>query len=417
MVKILVVEDEPEKKRIVISAATEKGELSLSDIDEAADVVSAKRCLMKKRYDLLILDINIPPRSDRRTEVGAGLEVLRFIRHDERAHVPPHIVGLTAYDDGFTSAAADFSSPLWKLIKFEYNDRTWREALQAAISHLVAMDIPPYPNDGKTYHTDLGLIVGLEGVELESIRNLPGDWYRVSVRHDPARYYRGTFRAGEEGLDVVAVAAPRMGMPAATATASKLIHTFRPRVVVVGGICAGVRGKVDIGDILVADPCWDWGSGKWIVDHRDGHRKFLPAPYQWRIDETLRSGLKEIGEDDRILQEIHKSFVGPKPRFFPKVVIDAMASGGSVLQANEVMDEVREQHKNLVGIEMESFGVFSAAEYAAEPRPRCLSVKAVCDFGDSDKSDSFQTYAAFVSARFLYKFALRRLSPSIRASV
>jgi nucleoside phosphorylase/CheY-like chemotaxis protein len=416
MVKILLVEDEPEKKRIVISATTEKGELSLSDIDEAADVVSAKRCLMKKRYDLLILDINIPPRADRRTEVGAGLEVLRFIRNDVRAHVPAHVVGLTAYDNGFTSAAADFLSPLWKLIKFEYNDHSWREALQAAISHLVALDIPPYPNDGKTYHTDLGIIVGLEDVELDSVRSLPGDWCRAPVRNDFARYYRGTFHAGEDGLDVVAVAAPRMGMPAATVTASKLIHTFRPRVIVAGGICAGVRGKVDIGDILVADPCWDWGSGKWIVDHRDGCRKFLPAPYQWRIDETLRSWLKEVGEDSIILQNIHKSFMGSKPRFFPKVVIDAMASGGSVLQSNEVMDEVREQHKNLIGIEMESFGVFTAAEYAAEPRPRCLSVKVVCDFGDSDKSDSFQTYAAFVSARFLYEFALRRFIPSIHTS-
>lgn len=85
----------------------------------------------------------------------------------------------------------------------------------------------------------------------------------------------------------------------------------------------------------------------------------------------------------------------------PKVHIEAMASGASVLQASSLVEDVRGLHKNLIGIEMESYAVFTACEYAAEPRPKCISVKSVCDFGDESKSDGFHEYAAYTSAAFL----------------
>jgi nucleoside phosphorylase len=74
------------------------------------------------------------------------------------------------------------------------------------------------------------------------------------------------------------------------------------------------------------------------------------------------------------------------------------------------MAEVREQHRNLVGIEMESYGVFTAAEYASNPRPHCLSIKSVCDFGDERKTNQFHNYAAHNSARFLYEYSLAKMA-------
>ena len=73
------------------------------------------------------------------------------------------------------------------------------------------------------------------------------------------------------------------------------------------------------------------------------------------------------------------------------------------------MKDVREQHKNLVGIEMESYAVFTAVEYSSEPRPKCISIKSVCDFGDESKSDIAHAYAAHTSSNFLYEFAITSL--------
>ena len=91
------------------------------------------------------------------------------------------------------------------------------------------------------------------------------------------------------------------------------------------------------------------------------------------------------------------------------MLVEAMASGASVLQAASLMDDVKDQHKNLVGVEMETYAVFTAAQYASEPRPKCISIKSVCDFGDEDKKDGAHLYAAYTSARFLYRFAIGAL--------
>jgi hypothetical protein len=81
-------------------------------------------------------------------------------------------------------------------------------------------------------------------------------------------------------------------------------------------------------------------------------------------------------------RELEEGHIGDKPALPPVVLIDAMASGGSVLQVAQLMEDVQDQHKNLVGVEMESYSVSTAAEYASDPRPVCFSIKAVCDFGD-----------------------------------
>ncbi|MDC2891044.1 hypothetical protein [Psychrosphaera algicola] len=62
---------------------------------------------------------------------------------------------------------------------------------------------------------------------------------------------------------------------------------------------------------------------------------------------------------------------------------------------NSIIDE----HKNLVGLEMESYAVYTAAALTEEPRPLCVSMKSVCDFGDEQKSGGYHDYACYTSAR------------------
>lgn len=407
--KILIIEDEQEKRRLIAEAALSVPGISDNNLEYAYDVMSAKRAIKRTRFDLVILDINLPPRPESRVEVGAGLDILSYIKESNQAKQPAYLFGLTAHDNGAAAAEKEFSSPLWKLVRFSYNENEWREPLKAAIVYLQKIEKPPFASDGNTFHTDLAIFVALEGEELSSILALDAEWSEVDVQHDHARYFSGTFKGSEGCISVIVTAAPRMGMAAAAVAATKLIYTFRPRVVAISGICAGVRGKTNIGDILVADPCFDWGAGKWLRDPASGALRFHPAAYQWRLDEKLRASIRALGDRDEVLSKIHQSFNGTKPTSPPRVIIDAMASGASVLQASSTVEEVRVQHKNLVGIEMESYAVFTAVEYASEPRPQCVSIKAVCDFADEDKSDVSHDYAAHNSASFLYEFAIQAL--------
>lgn len=189
--------------------------------------------------------------------------------------------------------------------------------------------------------------------------------------------------------------------------ATKLIEYFRPKIIIVVGICAGVSGKCNLGDILVADPCFDWGSGKWERDPVTSEAKFLPAAYQLRVDNAVKHVVRHTAKAEGVLNSICVSFGNNAPESSPKVLIDAMASGASVLQVEELMQDVKGQHKNLIGVEMETYAVFNAAALSSRPRPAYVSMKSVCDFGDEKKNDNLRKYAAHTSVYFMKEFILR----------
>lgn len=406
--KVLIVEDEQEKRRLISQAVNSAEGMIESNIDFAHDLNAAKRYLQTNKYQLVILDVNIPINSMSGPAVGMGLELLDHIKNNERAIKPTYVIGMSAYSDGVRAAAEEFNFPLWRFIDFSYDELGWQGTIKDAVEYLNENNKPPFTADGKNYHIDLCVYVALEE-ELNSLKKLPVTWEEIKVAHDDARYYRSKFQRGDKVLDVVITASPEMGMPIAAVFAAKLIHTFRPKYLGITGICAGVHSKTKMGDILVADPCFDLGSGKWAVDKESGELKFLPALYQRRLDDTLRAQIRALGDKREILDKLWKDFHYSKPVEPPSVVVGAMGSGSSVLQALQMMEQAKERHKNLIGIEMESYSVFTACEFSNAPKPRCFSMKAVCDFGDSQKADDFHDYAAYVSANFLYEFALECL--------
>jgi nucleoside phosphorylase len=401
MLKILIIEDEQAKKRLLAEAIGSVRVDLVDSITFADNVRDAKRELSRCRFDLVVLDLNIPRVASEQVAAGAGLEVLSFIRTNKRAIAPGYVIGLTAYDEAFVTAVDAFESAVWKLMRFSHSDVRWRRALSSAVEYLSERQSPPFVSDGRTHHCDVGVVVALEE-ELNGVLALPCDWKRVNVRHDSAMYYMGNLKIDGAHISLVATAARRMGMTNMAISAAKLVFAFHPRLLASTGLCAGVRGKTEIGDVLVADPCFDWGSGKWVREGKN-RLKFQPAPYQWRLDARLASAVREIGNDRRFLEETFDGFAGMKASGPPRVYIEAMASGASVLQVKEMVSDIREQHKNLIGIEMENYAVFEVAENASEPRPIVVTIKSVCDFGDEDKSEGFRAYAIHTSAQVFWR--------------
>ncbi|SFS01940.1 Nucleoside phosphorylase [Stenotrophomonas maltophilia] len=399
MIKILVVEDQQEKKQKIIAHLARMPGIGMDNITHVDNVIDAKRKLKIVKFDLLILDINVPNRADEGPSKGAGIEVIRFIRNNDLAISPTYIFGMTAYDDEFSDASSVFSSALWKLVKYRSDDLSWAASLSDAVGFLVSKHRPPYQNDGATFHVDVGLVLALDE-ELEPYKSLLIDCEEFGVPFDPARYFRGILKSDDRELSVVAVSSPRMGLPAASVIAAKLIMTFRPRYVVTSGICAGVKEKTSIGDLLVSDPVFDWGSGKWSEVEGSG-RVFKPAAYPWRLNEDIRREITLLSEEPGLMEAVAKSYDGHRPQIVPRVHIDATASGASVLQVESLMADIRAQHKNLVGIDMENYGILTAVEYCGRPQAKAIAVKSVCDFGDGQKNDSFHGYAAHMSASFV----------------
>lgn len=52
----------------------------------------------------------------------------------------------------------------------------------------------------------------------------------------------------------------------------------------------------------------------------------------------------------------------------------------------------------MVGVDMECYGLYYAAEHHAGSQVKVLCAKAVSDLADQEKGDDYQRYCAFISA-------------------
>jgi nucleoside phosphorylase len=400
--RILVVDDDTAKLGKVFEAILAVPGINREEIFEARDAAGAKRALRERRFDLLILDMALPETADKLPSSGGGIALIREIeRRGGRFNVPQHIVGLTAYEDVYQAAVTAFSGDMWTVLRFDLGDDSWRHAIQRRVRHIqLTLDNPGAIPD---FQRDLAIVTALPTPELRAVLDLPWRWESTFLANDGTEYHEGTFIAGGASRRVVAAVAPRMGMAAAAALCSKMIEIFRPRYLAMTGITAGMRGRCNLGDPIAIDPSWDWGSGKW--GYRDGSPVFLPAPHQLGLTSILRGKLGSLMRDTAVLAEIQAGFRDGSDRPTLRLHMGPVASGAAVLANSAVLAEVESQHRKLLGVEMEAYGVYAAASESSLPQPSAFVLKSVSDFADVEKGDLGQWYAAYTSAQTLRVFA------------
>lgn len=407
MISILVVEDDAKKLQAVMKCLLSIDGVDESKIKHVMDILSAKREMSKTSFDLLILDIAIPERMDQPIKPDGGLKLLEVFDRPGRLNIPDHIIGVTAVEEVRQLALERFSQRLWALLFFDWAIDAWSSPLAARVRHILAVKENQSARLPEHKH-ELAIVCALDTPELSAVLKLDWGWEQFHSVGDDTIYYRGTYKSGSgQQRTVVAASAPRFGIAASAALSMKLVQVFRPRYLAMVGITAGVRRKVRIGDIIAADPSWDWGSGKWVREK--GALRFLPAPHQLAIDPAIRNKLKLIMGDEAALSEIRSKWEGEKPSHALGFHIGPVASGASVLADGQICKDVIAQHRSLLGIEMEVYGVYAAVEEASLPRPKVFALKAVTDFADGTKNDKFRWYAAYASANAMRIFVERFL--------
>lgn len=130
-----------------------------------------------------------------------------------------------------------------------------------------------------------------------------------------------------------------------------------------------------------------------------------PLSFKWRPREWIRvwRGTGDIEHEVQNWFSLH-----PQCAFNVfDIRVGPVASGASVLQNSDAVQRILGDHKDLLGVEMEIFSVMFAAHVAPAPRPVAIALKSVCDFGDEEKHDDYQKYAAYTSAQVLWKMIER----------
>jgi nucleoside phosphorylase len=405
MSRFLVIEDTGEKLRQILQVFISAGVDTQSDVDIAGDVVTAQQKISAHRYDLAVLDLVLPIRPELPPDDNAGLQLLAEI-HDGRGRyiVPGVIVGLTAFTELQESAASIFDEYLSTLLTYGVNRTDWQEKLRRRIRAIILRDAAPVAG---TSTAALVVVTALHDPELAAVRTLPWEWQELENADPSSMYYEGRLTRPDGVKRVIAAAAPRMGMVPAAVLATKMIHQYRPAYLAMVGIMAGIEGECQLGDVICAETCWDWGSGKYTVV--DGAAQFAQAPYQYKLDARLQKKFQRLASDTDTLRSIRDKWFADKPNSELKLHIGPVASGAAVVADDAVVKVIKKSNRKIIGIDMEAYSVFAAAEETIVPEPRAFVIKGVSDFGGEAKNDGVRRYAAFVSAKLLERFASQYL--------
>jgi nucleoside phosphorylase len=396
--KILIAEDNNDKIGRLVKFFADIG-IERDNVHVAHTIFDARRELRDNDFELCILDVRLPIRAGEQPSHSGTVALLEELSSRQTMRKPRHILGLTAYDDAIKEAGASFVKRTWAIIKFTFESDEWKEQIESCVNYIKAA---PLKDTGGEYQTDVCVIAALSTPELEAVIRLPWSWQASEPIDDSTFIRRGRFQSGDRSYTVVAAASTKVGMVSLALLTSKLITHAKPRFVVMPGICAGIKGKTNFGDVIMGDPIWDWQSGKhFVLDEGQG---FAIAPDPLSLPNFIRARAEQLRDNSELLSAIRRKWPAGPPETELRLRIGPMASGSSVLADPDVVDRIVLQNRNLIGVEMEAYGVLAAAALASHPRPTAFACKSVCDFADSGKDDRWQTYAAFTSAETVKAF-------------
>ena len=223
-----------------------------------------------------------------------------------------------------------------------------------------------------------------------------------NIEREGVVYQVADYQIDDKIFKIVAVSQLHMGMPQAAVLTTKSIILWSPSVVVMTGICAGVEGQVNMGDLVIANKVFDYGSGKVIGG------KLRPNFEPVQIDAWLWQLLEIFRHDEAVLEEIDREY--PLEHGNPSSPLVAhlgsMGCGAAVVADTAIVEEIVLTERKLLALDMESYAVALATSLSATPTKRVefFIVKSVVDFANSLKGDTHHDYSCYVSAAFVKKF-------------
>jgi adenosylhomocysteine nucleosidase len=213
---------------------------------------------------------------------------------------------------------------------------------------------------------------------------------------------RREYHIGEAHGVPAVVTLARIGKVAAAATASALIHVFEADAIVFTGVAGGVRGDVQVGDIVVADA---------LMQHDLDASPLFPryeVPLldraRFDADAALSDALAKaaeafIAEEGGALAE---RFAVAAPRVHRGVIV----SGDRFIASHEALFALRDALPDALAVEMEGAAI---AQVCYEHGVPCAVVRTISDSADAAAPASFidfltaiaGTYSSGILSRFL----------------
>ncbi|GAA1028580.1 hypothetical protein GCM10009557_14100 [Virgisporangium ochraceum] len=334
--------------------------------------------------------------------------------------------------------------------------------------------------DGSTVLVVAALREELEAARVTALGGRQGgpgvsDWEERRADGDMP-YLRGEYRTSGGGSLSVALARPvHMGGRATAPYVTGLVDRLRPACVVMCGVCAGNPHDTALGDVVVAEPVYEWDEGKvsssglaadqrqyrmqprwvrvaqdldpsalpsfgaaseeesllWLLErlHRDHDPRTEPARGRyfpsgtwatrldrWQTDGWItrdRNGAPRLTDAgaELVQRRLYDDVDGPQRLPFA-VHVAPMASGSAVMADGRIWKRLGSMGvRKIAAVEMEGATI---ATIAHERRIPWLVAKGVMDHADAHKDDRYKHFAARASAEVLFDL-LDRLAADLAA--
>lgn len=405
MLKVLIVDDTQEKI-LEIRKVLEGFVESPDDVPICGCIREALKACSSTRYDLVILDLFIPYKAGEDPSPLNAQNFLKLLKEDEDCICPVFVIGITR-EQNLTEYKSFFEAETMQVLYYADNDDTWKAQLSNRLSYLSGVK----RKLGITYEYDydVAIINALQTPEHDIMKEtLCAEWNEVNLDDDKTTTYYETVLQNKDGEKVRCIScyAPQMASIASAALTTKMILRFHPKYLFMTGICAGLKGNdIGFGDILVASQVWDGMSGKFKeLDRVDANPEmiFEPDYRQISLDAAMQNVISRLKGKRGLLDGIKEAFNGEKPDTPLCIHMGPMTSVPAVIASEQKITDLKAHARKLIGIEMESYGVFYAAEQAHHLRPKyTISIKSASDLADKDKTDKYQAYASYTSAALM----------------
>lgn len=407
MIKVLVMDDTPEKLEKIKSVLKERCLLKEDDITTAVSINGGRRLLSENIYDLLILDLVMPVADGEEVcEEGQSETFINEMSRIGRLNKPIYIIALTQYEQKIEELRETYAKKLWKLIHYDLKETDWEDILQEAVDSIIVAKNQLVEAIKKDTTYDVGILCAL-GEEFEQMKiAVSSNWIHLTEANAPFELYSTQVRT-EYGhtIRIVGCCCNAAGMQSTSVAASYLYSRFSVPLVIMTGFCAGFKvNGVNYGDLFIAESEYDYGSGK-LVKKEDEQKlkpepKQIPCPYS--LIGKIRAFISEEDMESKLYNELKRVNLLLEEMSVPKIHVQPGACGSYVVGDEAFMNRLLEEsNRKLRGLDMEGYGLYMAGHMLNR---EFVLIKGIADYADSSKGDKFHKTCSYDSAWFVAQY-------------